>query len=251
MLREIEEMYGFAIRATDGDIGKVQDFYFDDESWTVRYVVVDTGPWVLGRRVLISPQALEPSLWVQEVIPSELTTEQVKKSPDVDLDQPVSRQMELLLHDHYQWEPYWRPSGPAHGLGAAAAADILADAVAEGASAVGEQRFDPNLRSTREIAGYSVQAQDGDVGRVEGFLASDIHWAIRYLIVNTGVWLAGRQVLVSPEWAENVDWAASKLRMSVEQDAIRESPQYETGTPISREFELELFRHYRFPPYWL
>ncbi len=56
MLISLEEIIGYALQGVDGKLGDVEDFYFDDEGWTVRYLLADTGGWLPGRRVLISPE---------------------------------------------------------------------------------------------------------------------------------------------------------------------------------------------------
>ncbi len=119
MKRTIKNLMGFTMGATDGEIGKVKDFYFDDVTWTIRYLVVETGNWLSNRKVLISPEALLQVDWANETFPVNLTKEQIKKSPDVDTDQPVSRQHEMELYTHYPWTNYWGGGIWAGGMGTA------------------------------------------------------------------------------------------------------------------------------------
>src|ERR671937_203627 len=107
MLRSLEELKGYAIHATDGDIGNVEDVYFDEGHWTVRYFVVNTGNWLTGRRVLISPIVFRDADWHAKKILVTLTREQVKNSPDFDTHKPVSRQHEIELARYFNWAPYW------------------------------------------------------------------------------------------------------------------------------------------------
>lgn len=101
MLRNVKEMKGYTIHATDGDIGDVSDFYFDDHDWVVRYLVVDTGNWLTGWRVLIAPFAFREADWRTEKILVSLTRDQVRNSPDVDTAKPISRQHEIEFAQYY------------------------------------------------------------------------------------------------------------------------------------------------------
>src|SRR5438067_282294 len=110
MLRNIKELFGYSIHAKDGDIGHVEDFYLDDDNWTVRYAVVNCGGWLSGRRVLISPEAFKGTPdGISRVFSVNLTKNQVKKSPDIDMHKPVSRQQEMQIFTYYNWPTYWPP----------------------------------------------------------------------------------------------------------------------------------------------
>ena len=110
MLRSMKALRGFTIRSTDGDIGTVQEGYFDDVSYTVRYVVVDTGGWLSGRKVLLSPIAVRAIDWAQKRLTAALTKAQVAKSPHIDTEKPVSRQHETAYYGYYGYTPYWAGS---------------------------------------------------------------------------------------------------------------------------------------------
>ncbi|MBK9444229.1 MAG: PRC-barrel domain-containing protein [Comamonadaceae bacterium] len=111
MLHSTQEMKDYAIGATDGEIGHVVDFFFDDQSWVIRYLVVETGSWLMSRKVLISPFALQDADWMHKRLPVQITREQVKHSPDVDTQKPVSRQHEMAYADYYGYPYYWDGSG--------------------------------------------------------------------------------------------------------------------------------------------
>ena len=104
MLRNVKDLRGYAIRATDGVIGHVDDFYFDDEAWAIRYLVVETGRWLPDRQVLISPISIGHPDWSAQLLPVSLTKAQVKGSPDIDTKKPVSRQREATYH-RLLWVP--------------------------------------------------------------------------------------------------------------------------------------------------
>jgi len=106
----MKALHGFTIGATDRDIGTVKEGYFDDLSFTVRYLVVDTGGWLAERQVLLSPIALRAMDWDHRRITAALTKAQVEKSPPIDTDKPVSRQHETAYYGYYGYSPYW--TGP-------------------------------------------------------------------------------------------------------------------------------------------
>jgi len=237
MLVSVEHLRGYALLAADGEIGRAESLLFDDESWLVRYLLVDTGGWLTGRRVLIAPVALRTPDHAARRLPVELTRKQVEESPDMDLRQPVSRQEEMELFRHYAWVPYW----PGSELG-----DIAPIFPAEES----EGETDPHLRNTREVEGYRIAATDGLLGHVEDFILQEERWAIRYLVVDVGRWLAGRRVLLAPSWVENIDWGAREVVVNLSRDEVRGSPEYDPSKPLTREYEEGLHRHYDRPRYW-
>ena len=249
MLRSTKELRGYTIRAIDGDIGKVHEFYFDDLAWIVRYLVADTGNWLSGRRVLLWPGVLGQPAWETQTLPVGLTKEKVESSPLISTDEPVSRQMETDLHTYYGWTPYWRGGLPTFGLGAAAAAEMIADTAEEKDEEEGPVG-DPHLRSTREVVGYHIQARDGEIGHVEDLIVDDDLWFIRYLVIDTRNWLPGREVLVAPAWAEQVNWVERLVQVDLSRETIENSPQFDPSMPVNREYEVRLYDYYGRPSYW-
>ncbi len=227
MLRSAKSLRDYHIRATDGNVGRVKDFFFDEQEWLIRYVVVDTSEWLAGRTVLLVPDILGSPTAEGKILPVDLTREQVRNSPDVDTEKPVSRQNEFDLFDYYGWSPYW-------GGGQAA--------ISRGG--------DPNLRNMREVAGYSIAALDGKVGHVEDFILSDEEWIVRYLVVNAGAWLSGKRVLVSPEWVREILWRDRTVLLELAREEIRNSPAYDPNQPVNRQDEVRLYDFYGRPRYW-
>jgi hypothetical protein len=251
MLRSINGLRGFTIGATDGDVGRIEAFYFDDTSFTVRHLVVDASGWLTGRRVLISPRALRAIDWDGKRITAELTKSQVEQSPDIDTDQPVSRQQEINFHRYYGYPAYWEGPylwglGPYPVMTPGGEAPEWERRWEWGA----QERGDPHLRSSGAVIGYHIEATDGEIGHVEDFLVEDSSWAIRYMIVDTRNWWPGKKVLVSPEWIERVDWGDSTVHVSVTRAQIEKSPEYDPTGPVARDYEARLHDHYRRPRYW-
>jgi hypothetical protein len=244
MLRSIKSLRGFTIEASDGHIGKVHALLFDSHAWTIRYLVVDTGSWLPGRKVLIAATSLGRPRWEERVFPVALTREQVRSAPDIDADKPVSRQREIELHAYYDWIPYWGMSGDMIGGPALVPTPAEREAVEKMA------KGDPNLRSAREVTGYRIHAKDGQIGHLEDFIVTDGDWVIRYLVVDTRNWLPGRKVLLSPKWVHKVSWEERGVWVDVSKETVRNSPHYDPSEPVNREYEIEMHDYYGRPTYW-
>ncbi len=226
MRQSINRLQGLNLQARDGEIGKVHDVYFDDKEWTVRYVVVDTGNWLTGRRVLLAPQAFGPADWQADSLPVDLTREQIENAPGIDADQPVSRQHEMDLSAYYGWSAYWTPLTP---LTPTMPYVPVAEA-ADAGNGDEHQDHDPHLRSSREVRGYKIQARDGNLGQVHDLIVDDSTWRLTYLVVDTGGWLSGRQVIVSPSFVQRIDWDKSIVQVDLERETIQQSPEFDAET---------------------
>ena len=254
MLVKAKDLEGAGLAAIDGPIGEVEECFFDDEKWTVRYLVVDTGGWLSGRRVLISPSSVrEVDLPNGRVVVS-LTRKQVEDSPDIDTHQPISRQKERALLTYYGLPPYWvtlpldpvvMPVPPPMPDPSVTAEP---DGMPDGESATDDE--DAHLQSTRDVRGYDIQARDGEMGSVDDFLIDDQSWTIRWSVVDTARWLPGKKVLVSPEWVDAVAWADRALRVALTREQIQNAPEYHPDEPVSREYEVRLFEYYGRRSYW-
>ncbi len=248
MLRNATQLEGFVIRATDGELGTVYQLYFDDETWAIRYLTVTTG-WLGGRRVLISPISIIQADWQGKRLDVALTTAQVKNSPDIDTDKPIARQHEIAYNAYYGYPYYWGGPflwGPAYSPDGVKTApnDAIADRI-------GSESTDSHLRATKAVTNYHIEATDGEIGHLGGFILDDEAWIIRYIEVATKNWWPGKKVLVSPAWVERVSWEESKVYVGLSRETIKSAPQFVDSTPITREYEDRLYSHYGRPPYWL
>ena len=240
MLRSLGNILGYAVRATDSEIGRVYDFFFDDQSWTVRYLVVETGEWLRRRRVLIATAALGSPQWQGRAFPVSLTQAQVSGSPDVDTDKPVSRQHEIETNLHYGWPHYWSLEPLP-----------LSPALAETAPPPDQEAAgDPHLRSLREVASYSLNNQEVELGLVDDFIADVERWIIRYLVVATGSHWPRRRVLIGPSWVNGISWAAKEVRTALTQPELGDSPEFDPAEAVNREYEVRLYDYYGRPRYW-
>lgn len=264
MLRNTHELQGYAIRATDGLIGHLKDFYFDDEKWVVRYLIVDTGTWLSSREVLISPMAIGTPNWSDEVLPASMTKEQIKNSPDIDTNKPVSRQHEIEYSSYYTYPYYWGGSGlwggemgpnmimPGYEGQRAGPHPVRTpeEAAQEQAQALAREGDDPHLRSCKSVMGHHIHATDGDIGHVHSLLIDQETWAIRYLVVDTSNWWLGHKVLIVPQWVQDISWADSKISVNLSRQAIQDAPAYDSATPLGRKNEDDYFKHYGRANYW-
>jgi PRC-barrel domain len=246
MLLHAKTLEGYKLDSFDGEIGEVNEFYFDDQHWTIRYLVADTGGWLSGKTVLISPYALVSAHKKENTIEVNLTKQQITDCPSPDSDKPVSRQFEMEYNGYYGWPSYW--GGPS--TWGAYHIPVRDPDLFGTTSEDEEQAGDPHLRSTDEVQGYHIQATDGEIGHVVDFIIDDQTWAIRYLVVDTSNWWLGKKVLISPEWIERVSWVDNKVFVKLTCDAIKASPEYNEESSISRDYESGLFRHYGADGYW-
>jgi uncharacterized protein YrrD len=237
VLRSFAKFQGSLLLALDGEVCKVRDLYFDDVSWVVRYFVVDTGRWLSGRKVLISPLAVKLIDRTLHTVSVSLTRARIEASPNIDSDKPVSRLHESEFNTYYGYTAYWARSqwgiGPVPPIAVPSASDLLE---LEEKRMAGRPPVATHLRSTREVRGYSVSAIDGIVGQVEDFLFDDETWVIRYLVVKTGVWLFGRHVLLSQDCVQQVDWAAKSVEVCQPREQIEHGREFDHHNPPPGDF---------------
>jgi uncharacterized protein YrrD len=229
MLKNIKELYGSRLAALDGDLGHVKDFYFDDKAWVVRYLVADTGAWLTGRLVLVSPHAFGRFNQGGKVLQINLTRAQIEKSPSIESHRPVSRQYEIDYYRYYGWPAYW--SGNAlWGFGglpmAASPSKVEMDDRVQP-----HHKDDKHLRSTHEVTGYEIQTTDGAIGQVSGLMVDDRSWLVHELVVETGHWYSGKEILVSPSKIERISYEDSKVFVSLTKEDIKQTAANELAGP--------------------
>ena len=246
MLQVGSALKGYKIEAEDGAMGAVNDFLFDDRTWKVRWLAVDTGNWLTGRLVLVHPSAIGRANYIERILPVTLTKAQVEASPDVLQDRPVSRQNEFNLIDYYGWDAAWGSSffGPN-----ATAPDVAEQAVAEAGLLSHLEGNDPHLRSLFAVTGYDIEASDGAIGHLENVLLEDDDWGIRYLIIDTKNWWPGQHVLVSPYAVKEISWSKKQILLNVSREKVKASPPWAPLDLIDQAYEKRLHRYYDWPGY--
>lgn len=254
MLRSWKKLGRLGVDGPDGEVGHVHTMYFDDSRWTIRYFVVDVGGWLTRRQVLIPPHSVSAADWTAGRLHISLTEEQLKNSPDIDLERPVSRQEEARYLNYFNYPLYWGGSGlfpDAPGVEPPVVGAELEAARAELERTEEEaDARNSHLRSAEEVSGYHIQATDGEVGHVEDFVFDDQGWAIRYLVIDTSNWPGGAPVLVAPSWADEIDWTNSRLRVDLTVAQVKQSPVFADDVALARSYEEHLHQYYGRRGYW-
>lgn len=245
MIFSVSELKGVSLHATDGDVGHVRDLYIDDEKWVVRYFIVETGPLIFGKEVLLSPASVEAVDSTARRVHVDLTVEEIKGSPSIDLRKPVSRREEERFLQYYNLAPYW--AGPDIWATAAYARGLPpleGDGPDIPSSEAEEDRSEQRLRSCAELCGYAVEATDGSAGFVEDFIAEHETWRVRYVVVDTHKLLPGTRVLVSPDWVQGIEWAERSVSLALKREVIRNAPPFTGIDDLGAEYESNLHEHY-------
>ena len=242
MLRNASAIKGYVITASDGRIGTVSDFLFDDASWLIRWLVVDTGNWLTGRKVLLAPSVLGHLDPNGSEFSVSLTMQQVKNSPDIDTERPVSRQIESDIYDYYGWSPYWGTGAGylGFGFGGGATAPLPSPRSrrrAEDIAAARRSDDDPHLRSVEAVTGYHIHASDGEIGHVADFLVEDSDWSIHEIAVDTKNWWPGKNVLISPRLIREIDWMDNAVKLNVDRERVKDSPASDASTTVDQALQ--------------
>lgn len=248
MKRSIKSLTGFILKETDGELGKVEEYYFDDQTWDIRYLIVKTGNWFSQKKVLISPTAIQKTDWEHKEFVTNLSKSQVKNSPDIDTEKPVSRQHEQQLSSYYQWDEYWQDD--AHG---GAIFGMMPDELYDEDESREEQpetppqsisNYDQHLWSTSKVLGYKIHATNGEVGAVIDYIIDDVTWKIEFLVVSTGKWMNKRNILLETKWAKEVNWDNSVVIAGITTESIEGSPEYNESEGVDEAYEKKLYDHY-------
>ncbi len=251
MLHPASSLKGYALSSIDGDIGSVRDVYFDSHEWTVRYLVVNTGTWLFGKEVLISPQALGRIDVAGETIHVDLTHEKIKHAPDIDTQRPVSRQQETAYYNYYGYAPYWggyMPTMGMVGVGVGTAASAAMPTMPppgspEHLARRQRENTDYHLRSAHDVTGHTIRGSDDEIGRVGDFLVDDGDWSLRYFIVDTALWF-GKEVVVPTAAIREVSWEKQTVYLTIPRDLVKNAPEYDATAPRLETYERRLADYY-------
>lgn len=233
MLTNLKDISGHKLAATDGEIGSVKDFYFDDQSWVVRYLVADTGSWLTGRLVLLSPHAVGRFDESAKVLPVGLTKKKIEDSPSIETHKPVSRQYEVEYYRHYGWPTYWDGGGMWGISGFPVPMPLSPEQLQADRQA--HRRDDHHLRSVNAVTGYAIQATDGEIGTVSSFMVDDKSWALGGMVVETGKWYAGKEILILTDRIAHISYEQSKVFVNLTQLEIKETEESATVAPGGEE----------------
>lgn len=248
MLKFASALKGHALQATDGEIGAIADFLFDDRSWAARWVVVETGPWLNPRKILLHPSALGKAETGRSNLPVALTRAQVQGSPELAEHEPVSMQMERHLYDYYGWEPASLESAfGANPMASKYSAPPLFVFAPPAETAAGARDCDPHLRSVDAIMGYHAVGGDGAIGKITDLLIDDAGWSLPYLVVDAGTWWSGKHVLISRHAVREISWAEREIHIEVSRLQVKASPAWTALGEVDANYEKDLHDHYDWP----
>ena len=226
MLRDLNKIKDCVVQGTDGIIGTVADVYFNDQTWKIHYLAADTGNWLQGRHVLIATESLLEPKMEESSFPALVSKAQVEGAPEFEIEKPFSWQKEREICAYYRWSTYYP--------------------LDERELTV----FPGILTSANGLQDFSLLATDGEIGKIIDFILDDANWTVRYLVVDTAKWLAGKKVLMSPMWNKSINWADRMMIVDLSREQIEQSPEYDPLDPIERLYEVNLYKHYGKPHYW-
>ena len=225
MLRSLKQLYGEKLGATDGEIGHIKDFYFDDQNWAIRYLIADTGTWLPGRKVLISPHSLASPAASGKVVDVGLTRKQIENSPSIESQKPVSRQFEEEYYRYYGWPHYWQGSALWGMSGFPILEQPPGPLVNKAAAMIGPQpERELHLRSTQAVNGYLVRIGEETIGHICDFMIDAQSWEIGQLVVKTGHRLSGKDMLIPTKQVERISYEESTVFAHPGVEAAGQSP---------------------------
>jgi hypothetical protein len=248
MLKFSSALRGYAIEASDGEVGTIADFLVDDRTWRTRWLVVDTGTWLTGRMVLLHPASIVHADHERRALSVALTRAQVEGSPELSEHEPVSMQMERHLYDYYGWEPMAMESSfGANPIASKFSAPPFFAVAPAAENAVLARDFDPHLRSLLAIDHTHMLGPDGALGKVDNLLIDDSDWSVPYLVLDTGHWWSGKSVLVSRHAVNEISWADREIRVDITRPQIKASPPWSALGDVDKDYEKDLHDHYDWP----
>jgi hypothetical protein len=218
MMMSVEQLQGYTIRGTDGEIGKLHDVYFDDASWKVLFLLADTRPWIVGRLVLISPAALGDPDTENRVFPMSLTKAEVENGPSVEEHKPVSRQHAADVSKYWD-RPFFGPGDPRFDLG------LELDPPAAQPEAHDVPPDDPHLRSAGDIRGHHVDTPDGRCGHIEDWIVDVDSWTIREVVIDTTDWWPGGSVRIPTAEIASMNWDDKSVQVRLSKEALAARPR--------------------------
>ncbi len=258
MLRKLHSLKSFVVNGKNGKLGKVDDFYFDQEQFVVRYLVIDTGSWLEHEQTLISTHAIDNIDFDSSIIHVNLSSDELEDSPSIEKNEPISKSKEKALIEYFGWPDYWKKSHSSDSelihAGITERKKLLnfKTLQKEDEAKQKAKKVESNLRSLEEIRGYKIHAKDDKFGHLEDlFVEEEDSWIIRYLLIDTRNIMEGKLVIIAPEWIESINWFDKEIFIDKDKKEIEESPEYkEEKAPIDKSYEELLYDHYDEKKYW-
>lgn len=245
MLRQIKELGTYRLHATDGDIGHLEQFYFDDRDWKIRYFVMDIGTWLHGKKVLMSPSAIVGVDAPTKTINAAFTKQQVQESDDVGMHKPEGLEQPHDYSLFVGWPPYYDGLSALNDSDRGPVPDRAPDPEKGKTSEHSMlQPYDEHLRSSKMVSRYHVMALDGEIGQIKDGIVDDQTWAIEYVVSTVRNWRSSKKVLLPTEWILWVSAAESNVYVSLTRNNIATAPAFDPEKPVTRDLEIALHNHY-------
>lgn len=224
-------------------LGSLHDVYVDTRDWRITWLVLEAGSWLASNRVLIGTDHRVAF----DVPGRRLVTDLTR----YDLETAESASSVRTLSDQHSGEVNRRGDGdvlPTDRSGGVSAGIGAADtALGPDAGALPPSEEERHLQSASELVGYVVSGRDAEVGPVTDLLIDTDSPAVAWLSVGTGSWLAGREVVIRPEWTAEVSWSERRVSVELSREQVRDAPPLDGLEGLDRAYASALARFYRFP----
>jgi uncharacterized protein YrrD len=241
MLYLLADLEKYTVNAADGYVGKVKDFYFDDRTWKLRFVVAETGIWLKNRKVLLPASAVKSVSTEDRHLNLDMSMYDVKNGPGIENELSLSPQTEIDYLSYYGYS-FYRGVSDAHGFdkdAEAKRAEMFACV-----DLVRRTYGDRHLRSCTEMINYDIEASDNQVGYLQSMVFDEADWAITHLLVNTSNWWLGQQVLMEPHLIKDISWGDARLYLNMQRQAVQDAPIFDVET-LSSLSAAETYLHDR------
>lgn len=257
MLRKLSDFKGFLVYANDDKLGNVEDFYFDQDHFVFRYLVINTGKWLQNQENIISTNEITKIDFDSRKITVDLTKSEIEKSPTLDQNKPISKIKEKELIEFFGWPNYWVKDHSSESelihAGTRERKKLLSFKALKDDKKQDPEEIESNLRSLDELIGYKIHAQDEKFGHLEDIIVEENKWLIRYLLIDTKNILAGDRVLIAPEWIQSISWQKNEIFINKDKKEIENAPKYKmkkSDDLVHRNYEETLYDHYNEEKYW-
>ncbi|MCM3399368.1 MULTISPECIES: PRC-barrel domain-containing protein [Oceanobacillus] len=244
MMRLTSQLKQFNIHATDGELGKIKDFYFDDRNWEIRYAIVDTRKWLPGRKVLLSPNSFIEVDETNESVNVEFDKLMIRNSPPVPENEDLTKDKENHLIDYFGWNSYTDNALPHAERGLLGTFPIIG---LENERPPEEPHLNRNgryhehdnyLRSEEETNDFKVHAKDGKIGRIVDMIYDTSQWIIEYIVVRSSKSIVENEFYIfHTRQINTVDWFEKDLYINDSLEGILNNKPFQQKEEILVSFE--------------
>jgi sporulation protein YlmC with PRC-barrel domain len=239
MLRSCKSLEGYSLNASDGEIGHLKTIHFNDEDWSVKYLVVDIGSFWNEKKVLVLPNASYQFSWIEQNISVKLTRNQIKEALPYSSDLPVSDQHELINKLNFKslyliepWSgsflPLWFP-------------DLKAGQALQN---IVQEIGDKDLRCAKTITGYQVVLKDKEFGKVEDFILDCNEWIIRDIVIDANHILHSNKKIIPVSKIKVFDTDNQKIELELSSHELLDYTDYNEHQAVNREYVIKFYDYY-------